>query len=273
MIARRAAKAVEKELDYPGRIKITVVRESRSHRLRRVAATAVRARRGRSIGSRLHGRVPLLHRRRRPDRRAAADPVVHRDAERDVPLRERSDDRRRSSVFLLVAATAVGAVELAQHEEGTRLEEANAEADVGESAETATNQEAGSAPADTPAEKGGNAAGGGATGSGGGSEHRRQPGLRRRRAAAAATRSPSSAPMRRARSGPTSTTALAGKDETFIETSIEDPSAVRREGLPGRDDAERLRRSAQPRADRRARRLPVEDRRQLTDPRRPASLP
>ena len=30
VIARRAAKAVEKELDYPGRIKITVVRESRS---------------------------------------------------------------------------------------------------------------------------------------------------------------------------------------------------------------------------------------------------
>ncbi len=30
VIARRAAQAVEKELDYPGRIKITVVRESRS---------------------------------------------------------------------------------------------------------------------------------------------------------------------------------------------------------------------------------------------------
>jgi ribonucrease Y len=30
VIARRAAKAIEKELDYPGRIKITVVRESRS---------------------------------------------------------------------------------------------------------------------------------------------------------------------------------------------------------------------------------------------------
>ena len=30
VIAQRAAKAVEKELDYPGRIKITVVRESRA---------------------------------------------------------------------------------------------------------------------------------------------------------------------------------------------------------------------------------------------------
>ncbi|MCB0874581.1 MAG: ribonuclease Y [Solirubrobacterales bacterium] len=30
VIARRAAKAIEKELDYPGRIKVTVVRESRS---------------------------------------------------------------------------------------------------------------------------------------------------------------------------------------------------------------------------------------------------
>ena len=37
VIAQRAAKAVEKELDYPGRIKITVVRESRVERLRRVA--------------------------------------------------------------------------------------------------------------------------------------------------------------------------------------------------------------------------------------------
>jgi ribonuclease Y len=30
VIARRAAKAIEKELDYPGRIKVTVVRETRS---------------------------------------------------------------------------------------------------------------------------------------------------------------------------------------------------------------------------------------------------
>ena len=30
MIAQRVAKDVEKELDYPGRIKITVVRESRA---------------------------------------------------------------------------------------------------------------------------------------------------------------------------------------------------------------------------------------------------
>ena len=36
VIARRAAKAIEKELDYPGRIKITVVRESRADRLRGV---------------------------------------------------------------------------------------------------------------------------------------------------------------------------------------------------------------------------------------------
>ena len=128
------------------------------------------------------------------------------------------------AVFLLVAATAVGAVELAQHEEGTRLEEANAEADVAESAETATDQETGSAPADTPAEKGGNASGGGSSidgsqvfvSTGCGSCH-----------TIAELGSDAQGTI-----GPNLDTALAGKDETFIKTSIEDPSAYVEKGFP-----------------------------------------
>lgn len=135
------------------------------------------------------------------------------------------------AVFLLVAATAVGAVELAQHEEGTRLEEANAEADVGESAETATDQEAGSAPADTPAEKGGNATGGGATGSGGGSSIDGSQVFVSTGCGSCHTIAELGSDAQ-GTIGPNLDTALAGKDETFIKTSIEDPSAYVEKGFP-----------------------------------------
>jgi mono/diheme cytochrome c family protein len=134
-------------------------------------------------------------------------------------------------VFLLVAATAVGAVELAQHEEGTRLEEANAEADVAESAETATDQEAGSAPADTPAEKGGNASGGGATGSGGGSSIDGSQVFVSTGCGSCHTIAELGSDAQ-GTIGPNLDTALAGKDETFIKTSIEDPSAYVEKGFP-----------------------------------------
>lgn len=135
------------------------------------------------------------------------------------------------AVFLLVAATAVGAVELAQHEEGTRLEEANAEADVAESAETATDQEAGSAPADTPAEKGGNASGGGATGSGGGSSIDGSQVFVSTGCGSCHTIAELGSDAQ-GTIGPNLDTALAGKDETFIKTSIEDPSAYVEKGFP-----------------------------------------
>jgi mono/diheme cytochrome c family protein len=134
-------------------------------------------------------------------------------------------------VFLLVAATAVGAVELAQHEEGTRLEEANAEADVAESAATATDQEAGSAPADTPAEKGGNASGGGATGSGGGSSIDGSQVFVSTGCGSCHTIAELGSDAQ-GTIGPNLDTALAGKDETFIKTSIEDPSAYVEKGFP-----------------------------------------
>jgi mono/diheme cytochrome c family protein len=133
------------------------------------------------------------------------------------------------AVFLLVAATAVGAVELAQHEEGTRLEEANAEADVDESAATATDQETGSAPADTPAEKGGNATGGGATGGGSsidGSQVFVSTGCGSCHTIAELGSDAQGT------IGPNLDTALAGKDDTFIKTSIEDPSAYVEKGFP-----------------------------------------
>src|SRR4051812_26846012 len=57
-------------------------------------------------------------------------------------------------IALLVGATAYGAVKLSQSEQADRLEEANLEGDAASSAQAATNQDAGSAPADTPADKG-----------------------------------------------------------------------------------------------------------------------
>jgi mono/diheme cytochrome c family protein len=130
------------------------------------------------------------------------------------------------AVFLLVAATAVGAVELAQHEEGTRLEEANAEADVDESAATATDQETGSAPADTPAEKGGNATGGSGGSSIDGSQVFVSTGCGSCHTIAELGSDAQGT------IGPNLDTALAGKDDTFIKTSIEDPSAYVEKGFP-----------------------------------------
>ncbi len=58
-------------------------------------------------------------------------------------------------VFLLVATTAVGAVELAQHEQTQRLGEANAEADAASGAENTINQDTGDTGEVTPADSGG----------------------------------------------------------------------------------------------------------------------
>jgi mono/diheme cytochrome c family protein len=130
-------------------------------------------------------------------------------------------------VFLLVAATAVGAVELAKHEEGKRLDEANAEADVSQAQQTETNQQAGSAPADTPGEKptGGSGSGDSAlvaegkqvfVSTGCGSCH------------TVAELGPDA----QGTIGPNLDTELAGKDEQFIKTSIVDPSAFVAKGYP-----------------------------------------
>ena len=134
-------------------------------------------------------------------------------------------------IFLLVAATAVGAVELAKHEDeqGGELEAANAEADVQQGSETATAQQEGAAPEDTPAGKpsGGGAAGGADAAlvdegkqvfvsTGCGSCHT----IAELGADAQGT------------IGPNLDTVLAGKDDAFIETSIVDPSAEVEKGFP-----------------------------------------
>ncbi|MCB0874580.1 MAG: c-type cytochrome [Solirubrobacterales bacterium] len=132
-------------------------------------------------------------------------------------------------VALLVAATAVGAVELAKHEDeqGGELEAANAEADVSEAQQTETDQQAGSAPADTPAGKQGGGSGGGSdalaaegkqvfVSTGCGSCHT----IAELGADAQGT------------IGPNLDTALAGKDDQFIMTSIVDPSAFVEKGFP-----------------------------------------
>jgi mono/diheme cytochrome c family protein len=130
-------------------------------------------------------------------------------------------------VFLLVAATAVGAVELVQNEDkqGGELETANTTADTQQTAETDTQQNAGAAPSDTPAQKPG---GGGSdaalaeegktvfVSTGCGSCHT----ISELGADAQGT------------IGPNLDTALAGKDTQFIETSIVDPSADVEKGFP-----------------------------------------
>lgn len=139
-------------------------------------------------------------------------------------------------VFLLVAATAVGAVELAQHEEGKRLEEANTAADTAESSTTATDQQAGSAPADTPAEKpsqSGGSAGGG-TSSGGASAALVEEG-KQVFVSTGCGSCHSIAELgadAQGTIGPNLDTVLAGKDAAFIETSIVDPGAEVAKGFP-----------------------------------------
>ncbi|GIK78077.1 MAG: cytochrome c [Acidobacteria bacterium] len=125
-------------------------------------------------------------------------------------------------VFLLVAATAVGAVELAQHEQGEKLEEANTAADVTEAEDTAAGQDAGAAPEPTP---GGGSGEGASADEGGkvfvaagcGSCH-----------TVASLGSDAQGTI-----GPNLDTVLAGQDDAFIEESIVDPDAVVAEGFPG----------------------------------------
>ncbi len=83
------------------------------------------------------------------------------------------------------------------------------------------------------------------------------------RAAPAVTRSPP--PARAAPPGRTSMVVLKGKTPDFIKTSIIDPNADITQGYPARRDAAELRRHAERRADRLARRLPGPvDQRQVT---------
>jgi len=128
-------------------------------------------------------------------------------------------------MFLLVAATAIGAVRLSKHEEGEHIEAANAEADVTEAQQTQTGQEAGAGPETTTS--GGGASGGGTSGSsvdagkvfissGCGSCHT----LSQLGSQAQGT------------IGPDLDTALAGKDDAFIKESIVDPSAYVAKGYP-----------------------------------------
>ncbi len=131
-------------------------------------------------------------------------------------------------IFLLVAATAVGAVELAKHEDeqGGELEAANTEADVQQSSQTATEQQAGAAPADTPAEK---PAGGGSTtalveegkqvfvSTGCGSCH-----------TVVSLGSDAQGTI-----GPNLTTALTQDDQAAIKEMIVDPQAEIAKGFPG----------------------------------------
>jgi hypothetical protein len=131
-------------------------------------------------------------------------------------------------IALLVAVTAVGAVELAKHEQEHKLGEANAAADVKESAQTQTDQQAGAAPAPTPqGQSGGGSGGGGSSGassegaklfvsSGCGSCHS----LSELGSDATGT------------IGPNLDTALVNRDAKFIEESIVDPSAYVAKGYP-----------------------------------------
>jgi cytochrome c5 len=126
-------------------------------------------------------------------------------------------------IALLVAVTAVGAVELAKHEQEHKLGEANAAADVKESAQAQTDQQAGAAPAPTPqGQSGGGSSGASSEGaklfvsSGCGSCH-----------SLSVLGSDATGTI-----GPNLDTALVNRDAKFIEESIVDPSAYVAKGYP-----------------------------------------
>jgi cytochrome c5 len=132
-------------------------------------------------------------------------------------------------IALLVAVTAVGAVELAKHEQEHKLGEANAAADVKESAQTQTDQQAGAAPAPTPQGQSGGGSGGGGGSSGASSEGAKLfvssgcgscHSLSELGSDATGT------------IGPNLDTALVNRVAKFIEESIVDPSAYVAKGYP-----------------------------------------
>lgn len=141
-------------------------------------------------------------------------------------------------VFLLVAATAVGAVELAQHEQTQRLGEANAEADAASAAEDTINQDTGDTGEVTPAtqDSGTGSApdpsavqqsgSGSASSSIDGGEVFVSTGCGSCHALEALGADAQGA------IGPNLDTTLASKDAAYIEESIVDPSAEVAKGFP-----------------------------------------
>jgi mono/diheme cytochrome c family protein len=123
-------------------------------------------------------------------------------------------------VAALVGATAYGAVKLSQSEQADRLEEANTEGNVESEQQSTENQDVGSAPAVTPT-------GGG---SGGGSDEGAKIFV-----ATGCGGCHTLADLggdAQGSIGPNLDEALADKDEKFIQTSIEDPSAYVEQGYP-----------------------------------------
>jgi cytochrome c2 len=129
-------------------------------------------------------------------------------------------------IALLVAVTAVGAVELAKHEQEHKLGEANAAADVKESAQTQTDQQAGAAPAPTPQGQSG--------GGGGGSSGASSEGAKLFVSSGCGSCHSLSELGSDATGtiGPNLDTALVNRDAKFIEESIVDPSAYVAKGYP-----------------------------------------
>ena len=136
-------------------------------------------------------------------------------------------------IVLLVAATSYGAIQIAQDEQAERRDEANREADAEASQQDVTNEDTGDTESPTPANQGAgpkeavneNAEKGGGSGldgaavfvdTGCGSCH-----------SLAELGSDAQGTI-----GPNLDEALVGRDEEFIQTSIEDPSAFVAEGFP-----------------------------------------
>lgn len=137
------------------------------------------------------------------------------------------------AVALLVAVTAVGAIELAQHEQENRLGEANAEADVQESAQSEAGQQAGAGTEATPADKGGAGSGAAAGAAAGGGSGGIDGGEVFVSAGCGSCHSLEALGSdAQGTIGPNLDTVLAGKDDAFIETSIVDPSAEVEKGFP-----------------------------------------